>query len=377
MTTDPVDATNGERPNTGPDLAPTAEGDAPEAAGSPAGAPEVQAEAAKPPAPPPPPPPPPPHHLGDAPGPIEAADTFAIAGRKAMWLHVDRMLAREAAIRDPKDPDSLRKYRVATRRLRAAMRLFREAYPAQEIKPVRDALGVLAREVGAVRDLDVRIADLDSWAEESGVASPESLAPLRDAWATQRLHAAAALERRLESKRHRRLLETLASFVTSRPVATPGMTGTPAMRTVRDSAASSAWLAYERLRAYTSTVHWADLDTLHGIRIEAKRLRYTLEFLGPVIGMQRDWLVARLVALQDHLGHLNDAAVTAAAIRAFLEERHSALQPGQRQAIEAYLVARERAVTQLRRGVGRAWRPIVGVMFAGRLGRSVIVRAST
>ena len=326
--------------------------------------------------------------LGPAPSSIDASDSFAVAGRKAMWLHVDRMLSREAAIRDPGEVDALRKYRVATRRLRAAIRVFRDAYPARDLKAIRADLSDLADAIGAVRDLDVRIADLDRWANERAVAEADagagtgtgakdevaaSVEVLREAWAGQRARAAASLVHRLNTKRHRRLLASLASFVT---VTVPGgrTAASGPARTVRDRTASSVWEAYEQVRAYTSIVRWADLDTLHAIRIEAKRLRYTIEFLGSVIGPHREPLVARLVALQDHLGALNDAAVTASAIRAFLEERHAALMPAERAAIASYLGDRERDLSRLRRGVGRAWRPVVSVTFARRLGRAVVVR---
>jgi CHAD domain-containing protein len=309
--------------------------------------------------------------LGEAPGLIEAGDTFAAAGRKAMWLHVDRMLAREPEIRDPDAVDSLRKHRVATRRLRAAMRLFREAYPAHAVKPLREGLGVLAREVGSVRDLDVRIADLDAWAAVAGADTAVHLAPLREEWILHRRQAADSLDRRLGTKGHRRLLERLVEFVTTEPSVDEG--GAGGRRTVRDRVASSAWLAYERLRARAPAVDGADLATLHRIRIEAKRLRYTLEFLGPVMGPQREWLVARLVALQDHLGRLNDAAVNVAAVRAFLADRAPTLSSDERAATAAYLAAREQDVASLRHGVGRAWRPVMDASFAGRLGRAVIV----
>lgn len=309
--------------------------------------------------------------LGAAPGPIEPGDSFALAGRKAMWPHVDRMLSRDAVIRDPTETDALRKYRVATRRLRAAIRVFRDAYPPRELKSIRGGLGELADALGIVRDLDVRIADLDRWGAD-GDGRAEGLAPLRDAWTQERARAAAELDRRLDAKRHGRLLNSLVAFVSALE-ARPALAAAPE-RTVRDRAASSVWEAYERLRAFASVVRWADLETLHAMRIETKRVRYTLEFLAPVLGPEREWLVARLVAAQDHLGGLNDAAVTGAAIRAFLEARHPTLDPAERSAIAAYLAERERDLGRLRRSVGRAWRPVVGVTFAHRLGRAVVIR---
>ena len=107
-----------------------------------------------------------PSDLGPPPGAILSSDDLAVAGRKAMWLHVDRLLRHEAAMRDPAKADELRKFRVATRRLRAAMRLFRSAFRASELQPLADGLGEVADAVGLVRDLDVRITALVEWAAE-------------------------------------------------------------------------------------------------------------------------------------------------------------------------------------------------------------------
>jgi CHAD domain-containing protein len=309
--------------------------------------------------------------LGKQPEPIRPTDSFAAAGRKAMWIQVDRMLAREAAVRDPSETDALKRYRVATRRLRAALRVFREAYPKRETKPIRTGLSDLADALGAVRDLDVRLEEIERWAAEQDDEARTAIEPLRKALAARRHAAAATLARKLDSRGHHRLMVTLIGFVTAleADAASPG--GAPD-RSVRDRAASSVWTAYELVHAYASVVRWADLPTLHALRIEAKRLRYTIEFLGDVLGPGRELAVERLVALQDHLGALNDATLAVTAIRGFLGERHATLNPEQRATTVAYLGDRERELSRLRRSVDRAWRPVAGVTFARRLARAVV-----
>jgi triphosphatase len=310
--------------------------------------------------------------LGLAPGPILPTDQFAVAGRKAMWLHVSRMLEREDALRDPAQTDSLKRYRVATRRLRAALRVFREAYPKRQTKPIRAGLADLAGALGRVRDLDVRLEELDRWANEREEGAQVAVRPLREALADERRSAAAALIRNLETRRHRRLLSGLVDFVTDAEKTSGLHEGSPD-RLIRDRAASSIWTAYEQVRAYASVARGADLPTLHGLRIEAKRLRYTLEFLGDVLGPDREWLVERLVALQDHLGALNDADLAVAVVRRFVAERHARLAAEERAAIAGYLADRGRERNRLR-SIGRAWRPVVSATFAQRLGRAVVVR---
>jgi len=311
--------------------------------------------------------------LGAQPGPIQPTDSFAAAGRKAMWVQVDRLLQREDAVRDPAQTDALKRYRVATRRLRAALRVFRDAYPRRETKAIRAGLSDLADTLGAVRDLDVRLDEVDRWVREADAGTEAAIAPLRRNLKAQRQAAAAALGRKLDSRGHRRLINALVTFVTTIDPDVAPHAGTPD-RATRDRAGSSVWAAYEQVRAYAAIVRWADMATLHGLRIDAKRLRYTVEFLGNVLGPEKDWLIERLVALQDHLGALNDATLAVAAVRSFLGDHHATLSPEERAAAISYLGDRERELARLRRGVGRAWRPVVGVTFARRMARVVVSR---
>jgi CHAD domain-containing protein len=311
--------------------------------------------------------------LGPRPEPIAATDVLAAAGRKIMWVHLDRLLARESGARDAERPDELRRYRVATRRLRAALRMFAADYPDREVRPLRRGLSDLAGAVGAVRDLDLRIADLNRWAIERGPDAVAAIGPMAAAWGRERERAVASLHRRWGSKRHRRFLTKLVRFVESGSASSPD-DPTLGPLTVQDRAASRIWLAYEEVRAFAPAVPSADLETLHRLRIAGKRLRDTLEFLGEVLGPERAWLVERLVALQDHLGTLNDATVAVDAVRAFLEKRGGTLAPEEQLEIAAYLAEKDREVLALKDSVGRPWRLVAGIGFAGRLGRAVVVR---
>jgi len=314
--------------------------------------------------------------LGPEPGPILPADSFAAAGRKAMWIQVDRMLQREEAVRDPAQADALKRYRVATRRLRAALRVFRDAYPRRETRPIRSGLSELADALGRVRDLDVRLEEVDRWVKDRGGDAGSAIGPFRRTLARQRESAAASLGRQLDRRAHRRLVASLVTFVTTLEPEVAPHPGTPE-RSTRDRAGSRVWAAYEKLRAYAQIVPSADLPTLHCLRIDAKRLRYAIEFLGSVLGTEQELLVERLVALQDHLGALNDASLAVAAARSFLAENDAGLSAEERAAMIGYLGDRERALGTLRRGVGRAWRPAAGGTFEGRLARAVVSRPSS
>ena len=312
--------------------------------------------------------------LGDAPGPIQPTDSFRQAARVAMWPQVARLLELEAALRDADARDELKRYRVATRRLRAALRVFAEALPPKDVRGIQPELADLARAVGRTRDLDVRMAGLASWAAEQGTAGGGDVEPLRVAWAAERADAAAEVGRRLGTKRHARLVDDLVALVTDAP--RTGSAPAKAGRAVRDHAASAVWASFERLRATATGMDGADLEQLHDLRIRAKRLRYTLEFLAPVLGAEREWLVARLVELQDHLGALNDAHLAEGAARAFLEgdaaDTGGSASAPQRAAIESYRATQAATVERLRAQAPRAIDPILAALFAKRLSQAVI-----
>ncbi|MEO8272804.1 MAG: CHAD domain-containing protein, partial [Chloroflexota bacterium] len=260
--------------------------------------------------------------LGATPGPMALTDELAVAGRKAMWPHLDRLLAREPGVRDPERPDELRKYRVAIRRLRAALRMFASAYPEREVRPLRRDLSDLAGAVGAVRDLDLRLADLNRWTLERGGEAQAAVAVLSATWGRDRGRAVRRLLTVIEGRRHRRFIARLIAFVEAPPAIERVGKGGPA-HTVGDRLASQLWAAYEDVRAFAPVLHSADLETIHDLRIAGKRLRDDLEFLAGVLPPEGAWLTERLVALQDQLGALNDATVAVEATRAFLEHRHA------------------------------------------------------
>jgi CHAD domain-containing protein len=113
------------------------------------------------------------------------------------------------------------------------------------------------------------------------------------------------------------------------------------------------------------------VETLHELRISGKWLRYTLEFVRDALGDDAAPLIARVTALQDHLGLMNDADVSASLARTFLVEHAGELSGIESEAIGRYLVSREREVARLRRTVGPTWRGVAGVSFRRGLGRVV------
>ena len=307
--------------------------------------------------------------VGKTPG-VLADDHVAEAGRKVLRFHLARMIAREAGTRSGEQIEDLHAMRVATRRQRAAWRVFGEAFRPARTKAHRSRLREVAARLGAVRDLDVLLDAADAYRADLAVGEQRALEPLLAAWRIHREDARNLLVRELDSDGYRRWLDDYAEFVRHDGLGARTVIPTEPHR-VRDTAASRILSAYEQVRAYEPVLRWADVETLHELRIHGKWLRYSLEFVREALGPDVDGLIARVTALQDHLGLLNDADVCAHLARDFLVEHAGSLSDLESGAIARYLVSREKEVARLRRTVGRSWRGVSGIAFRRGLGRAL------
>jgi CHAD domain-containing protein/adenylate cyclase class IV len=309
--------------------------------------------------------------VGKTPG-VTADDFLPEAGRKVLRFHLARMIAQEPGTREGRDPEDLHRMRVATRRMRAAWRVFGDGFQKGRTKRHRRRLREVARRLGAVRDLDVLIEAGEAYLATQPRAEQRAAAPLFDAWREQRDDARVLLIRELESDAYRSWVDDFRDFVRNDGAGAAGVVPTAPHR-IRDRAASQIWTAYEQVRAYEPVLRWADVATLHELRIAAKWLRYTIEFVRECLGPDAATLISRVTAMQDHLGLLHDADVAASMARAFLVERSGRLSQAESAAIGRYLVDREREVARLRRTVGPIWRGVGGLAFRRGLGRAVAV----
>jgi CHAD domain-containing protein len=307
--------------------------------------------------------------VGKTPG-VLADDHIAEAGRKVLRFHFARMLAREAGTREGKDLEELHAMRVATRRQRAAWRVFGPAFRAGRTKTYRSNLRDVASRLGAVRDLDVLLEAADAYRADLPTTEQRALEPLLSGRRMHRDDARRLLIRELDSDGYQQWLEDYGEFVRHEGLAVVPVAPTQPHR-VRDTAASQILTAYEGVRAYEPVLRWADVETLHELRIAGKWLRYTLEFVREALAPEAANLIARVTAMQDHLGELNDADVTSHMVRSFLVENAGGLSTLESAAIARYLVVREKDLARLRRTVGPTWRGVAGMTFRRSLGRTI------
>ncbi len=261
--------------------------------------------------------PPAPAELPARPG-LEADDPAVEAARKVLGFHFQRMVYHEPGTRMGEDVEALHDMRVATRRMRAAFRLFGDYLDMEELAPIAKGLRRTGRILGAVRDLDVFWLKTQRYLESLPPGQTADLDPLQAAWKAQRAQRREEMLAYLESDRYARFKEEFDRFLQ-----TPGVGAQASEASAYRLRQIAPAALYQRLAAVQASNEWVSkpdvpLGRYHQLRIISKGLRYALEFFQEALGPEAEILIGEVKALQDHLGDLQDAVVASNLLRDFL-----------------------------------------------------------
>ncbi len=237
--------------------------------------------------------------------------------------HLRRLMRALRGVPSAKDPEAVHQTRVACRRLRAALGVFRSDIGKKTARRWRRALRKLGRVFGVARDLDVEIA---STLGQMGQVQDESI-----------LHGLAFWLAHLEEQRYRKqpeLIRAIRKFRRESPVREMGRwirrhSGeTASVGSSQSEARVSITKAHRKLlsRRLTNLLRTADsledpqnIEGHHAMRIAAKKLRYSMEALAPGLGVIGEVTIEALRNLQSLLGEIHDYDVWTERIREVLE----------------------------------------------------------
>ena len=256
-------------------------------------------------------PPPPTRRLKSKPAVIRPSDPMSTAGRKTLRLHFARMLAHEAGTRRGEDIEELHDMRVATRRMRAAFRIFGPYFSPKAIKPHLKGLKRTGRALGAARDRDVFQEKATIYLGTLPADQASSLDGLLANWRQERNAAREGMIAYLDSQAYSDFVERFDRFLSAQDTgaAVPVLVGKPVPFQVRHLAPRLIYTLFGAVRAYEPWIESAAIELLHSLRIDFKQLRYALEFFAPVLGPESARVIGQVKRMQDHLGDLNDADV--------------------------------------------------------------------
>jgi CHAD domain-containing protein len=297
-------------------------------------------------------------------------DSMATATRKVLRMNFAALLAKEEGTRTGEDIEDLHDMRVATRRMRAALRIAAPYLSGKSVARVGRELRTVARALGAVRDLDVLIEHARQFRYELPADAQAGMDGLLTAWGEQREKARRKMLRLLESRDYDRFTRHMAAFLDEADAAPDQADGAVPYQ-VRHVAGSAVWARYEEVRAYETLMDHATVPQLHALRITGKYLRYTLEFFKEVLPADAGALIRDVVGMQDELGLLHDADVAAGLIRDYvttlLQGKRKRRPAGPPPGLADYLANREAAVIHIRDHFGATWATLTGPDWRARL----------
>ena len=248
----------------------------------------------------------------DAPAPTKAGDVALapdmapLAGFRCIaFACLDQLQRNHEGATTQDDPEYIHQMRVATRRLRAALRLFRPLLPPQLeaalLPPLRERMSLL----GAARDMDVLLGEIAAPVMNSLRDEPR-LAALVGVITERRHRQRQTATHDLRGPKFGQFVLLAGDLLHQPPFDPPAAA----------DGASLAAFANGRIRRLRRKVlqlaraaNTDDPASLHALRIGIKRLRYALEFFVPLgRGKSLAKKLEHLARLQDTLGQINDLA---------------------------------------------------------------------
>ena len=243
-------------------------------------------------------------------------DAFKIIGSACLKQVIGNKSAVIAA-----NPEGVHQMRVALRRLRAAMSLFAGLLRDPQTAAIKTELKWLASELGPAREFEVLVNRVIAPIKKKG-ARRDRVPSLSREITKKRQTALTRAKYAVQSARFGALTLDIAAWLEA------GQWTAPQDDLVRDRgdlpitvlAIEQLTRRWRRLRKNRKALEHMDARRRHRLRIQAKKLRYAVEFFASLFvskraAKRRKQLLPALERLQDGLGDLNDIAVDEERIR--------------------------------------------------------------
>jgi CHAD domain-containing protein len=218
------------------------------------------------------------------------------------------------------DIEYLHKMRVTSRRIRAAMPLFKGCYPKKQFKTWLKEIKKVTRSLGEARDLDVEIIFLQEYLKsQAQLGSDSGVKLLHDSLTSRRIKIQATVVNELEELRNSGVLEEIKDVSNQMFVKTTKEQPYP--QAVLEEASGRISAKLDDFLSMESCVHKKNaVQCHHKMRIRAKWLRYTLEAFSPIYVENFSAEIKLVKRFQDVLGEMHDCDVWIECIPKFINE---------------------------------------------------------
>ncbi len=224
---------------------------------------------------------------------------------------------------DDIDPEFLHDMRVAIRRTRSALSLIKGGLSKELSDFLKVELRYLGQLTGPVRDLDVYLLKEEQY---RGLLPPplrEGLNSFFETLALRRSKEQKRLVSALHGPRFQKILNDWQQRLSSDTATDHGENGTTP---VTDLAGKIIHKLLRRILRDGKKIHTGSRDIeLHKLRIQCKKLRYSLEFFASLYDPKLiKQFIRQLKMLQNNLGNLNDLSVQQGMLTTYLTDMEPA-----------------------------------------------------
>ena len=217
------------------------------------------------------------------------------------------------------DIEFMHDYRVSIRKTRSALTLIKRVFPKKTVKKYSKFFSGLGKLTNPVRDMDVFLLKLESYAEKLGKSKQEQLQPLRQYLQDNRDEAQQAYVDTVTSAEYRQVLKDWRDYLENTDPIEPPQKNS--RKPVSQLANELIWSTYQvALKEGNAITDETEAEALHELRKTCKKLRYLMEFFQSLYPAKKiRELINALKGLQDNLGDFNDYHVHMDILKGFNE----------------------------------------------------------
>lgn len=254
-------------------------------------------------------------HLGIIPGTysskIKTVLTPEMTPRNAASLLISEMLtvirSNEAGIIENIDTEFLHDFRVSVRRIRALISQLKKVYPEDITDAIKADFGALGKMTNRLRDCDVLLHDRKNYEDMLPEVLRKGLKLFFKGIVDTRRREMKRFTEYLQSDKYEAKISHWVKFVEKDLHKNKITSGDKSILKVGGKVIMKRFgLIISKIESITDKT---PDEFIHGLRIDCKKLRYSLEFFSSLYPDNASESVARLKVIQSLLGDFNDYSV--------------------------------------------------------------------
>jgi len=257
-----------------------------------------------------------------------ADESCCVLAARYVRQQAKRLAGELDGVRKSEDIECVHRARVASRRLRSVLRMFRDCFDTKQVKRWRKRIRRVTDELGDARDKDVQIGFLcDTLHRLTEKTAYGGIARLMVRLQRQRERLQVKVVRAVDRLDRSGILgQMLAAAKRLVAAAKAGRTSVQSSCTFSQTEQQILQRLNELMSYQDSLTDPRARQRHHAMRIAAKRLRYTVEIARPVYPGRLKSTLAAVKNLQGMLGEIHDCDVWLEQLDAYAEKQRKRIE---------------------------------------------------